>query len=124
MAAGEFRGVDLELRWDEGQGGSKVDVRDSDSKEGSKYTPPNSEQLFGIEIARVSPFCMLVSFEWTPNQAKVSPARTGPYKALMNYFTERLKFKIDRAELTFAKYEATNIKGPIWVKHKRNAMPS
>jgi vacuolar protein sorting-associated protein 13A/C len=31
---------------------------------------------------------------------------------MMNYFTQRLKFKIDRAELKFARYEAQNIKGP------------
>jgi hypothetical protein len=30
----------------------------------------------------------------------------------MNYFTRRLKFKIDKAELKFSRYEASNIKGP------------
>jgi vacuolar protein sorting-associated protein 13A/C len=30
----------------------------------------------------------------------------------MNYFTRKLKFKVDRATLKFSKYETSNVKGP------------
>ena len=113
-AAGEIAGVPLELEWDEGHGGYKVKVRDSQSliEEGSRYAPPNSEQLYDILLARVSPFVLVVSFDRSPVSSKNSPVKNGKNKALMNYFTQRLRFKIDRAELKFSKYEATHIKGP------------
>ncbi|KAL7576943.1 hypothetical protein ACA910_006700 [Epithemia clementina (nom. ined.)] len=113
-AAGEISGFALNLEWDEDHGGYKVQLKDSSSylEEGSRYTPPNSEKLFDIRVARVSPFVVLLSFDRTPVQSKYSPVKTGRNAALMNYFTQRLQFKIERAELKFAKYEAAHIKGP------------
>ena len=113
-AAGEIAGVPLELEWDKGHGGYKVKVRDSQSliEEGSRYAPPNSERLYDIRLARVSPFVLVVSFDRSSVSSRNSPVKNGKNKALMNYFTQRLRFKIDRAELKFSKYEATHIKGP------------
>ena len=109
-AAGEIAGVE----WDKGHGGYKVKVRDSQSliEEGSRYAPPNSERLYDIRLARVSPFVLVVSFDRSSVSSRNSPVKNGKNKALMNYFTQRLRFKIDRAELKFSKYEATHTKGP------------
>ena len=116
-AAGEFQGVNLELKWDDESNGYIVEVHEGNSSqyiegEGSRYTPPNSEQLYDVSRARVSPFVLLLSFERAQGKAKKDDANVGQYKALLNYFTQRMKFKIDRAELKFAKYEARDIRGP------------
>ena len=112
-AAGEISGFELDLAWDEDNGGYKVVQLASSVDESSRYTPPNSEKLYDIRVARVSPFVVLLSFARTPVKAKYTPMKNGKNAALMNYFTQRLQFKIDRAELKFAHYEARNIRGPI-----------
>jgi hypothetical protein len=114
-AAGEFSGVELELEWDEAHGGFKVQIRDAKAftEDGPRYTPPNSEQLYDIALARVSPFALVASFERTPIKSRYGATKRGKAgAALMNYFTQRLKSKIDKAELEFAQYQATQIRGP------------
>jgi hypothetical protein len=115
VAAGELAGVDMELKWDEEQEGYVVSFRDKESTNpdtGVKYTPPSSDRLYDIARARVSPFTTIVSFKRTPQSSRYKLIKGVRGSHIMNYFTKRLKFKIDQAELKFARYEAQNIKGP------------
>jgi hypothetical protein len=115
-AAGEFVGVDFELQYDDEHGGYTVCIKDKTSfiDEGSKYTPPSSDTLYDISRVRVSPFTVEVTFKRNPEASRyTSSSSEDRGAALMNYFTHRLKFKIDRAELKFARYEASNVKGPL-----------
>lgn len=116
MAAGEFVGVNMELKWDDDQGGYVVSF--TDKSEGQKidetaYTPPKSDQLYDINRARVSPFTMIVSFKRTPQASRYKLVKGVRGANIMNYFTHRLKFKIDKAELNFSRYDARSIKGPL-----------
>jgi vacuolar protein sorting-associated protein 13A/C len=115
VAAGELAGVDMELKWDEEQEGYAVTFRDkqsSTSDENVRYTPPSSDRLYDVACARVSPFTTVLSFKRTPQASRYKLIKGVRGSNIMNYFTKRLKFKIDRAELKFARYEAHNIKGP------------
>jgi hypothetical protein len=114
-AAGEFAGVDFELKYDDEHGGYMVCIKEKTSfiDEGSKYTPPSSDTLYDIRRVRVSPFTLEVTFKRSPEASRYkSLSGEDRGTALMNYFTHRLKFKIDKAELKFARYEASNVKGP------------
>lgn len=114
-AAGDMAGVDMELKWDEVHQGYVVSFSDKETSSmdsGVKYTPPSSDRLYDIARARVSPFTMVLSFKRTPQVSRYTLAKGGKVANLMNYFTKRVKFKIDRAELKFARYDAQNIKGP------------
>lgn len=114
-AAREFAGVNIELKWDEEHDGYVVSIRDRHSSyigDETKYTPPQSDQLYHITKARVSPFNIITSFTRNPQSSRYKKMSGVPGANLMNYFTRRLKFKIDKAELKFARYEANNIKGP------------
>jgi len=115
LAAGELSGVDLELKWDDDQDGYVVSFRDKKASAADgefSYTPPKSDKLFDIGRARVSPFTLLVSFKRNPQSSRYKRITGVRGANLMNYFTKRLKFKIERAELKFARYEARNVKGP------------
>lgn len=114
-AAGEFAGLDIELQWDEKLDEYKVLVLDKSTSHNvsrSGYTPPQSEKLYDVKRARVSPFKVVLSFKRAPEASRYKVRRGVRGAHLMNYFTQHLKFKIDRAELKFSRYEVQNVKGP------------
>ncbi|GAX23749.1 hypothetical protein FisN_12Hh327 [Fistulifera solaris] len=114
-AAGEFAGLEIELHWDEKHGEYKVVVLDKSTlRDASRsvYTPPQSAMLYDVKRARVSPFKVLLSFNRAPQASRYAVLRGVRGANLMNYFTQHLKFKIDRAELKFSRYEVQNVKGP------------
>jgi len=79
-----------------------------------KYQPPRSDKLYDIRIARVSPIRLQFSFQRQPQGSRYSNrASSAPGAKLMNYFTHRLKFTIQNADLKFSGYVAKNMKGPI-----------
>jgi hypothetical protein len=115
VAAAEFAGVDIQLNWDDEHGGYIVAVREKVSsymEEETKYTPPKSDTIYHIKKTRVSPFKVVVSFKRNPVASRYKLLRGVKGANLMNYFTRRLKFKIEKAELNFARYEVSDVKGP------------
>lgn len=115
-ASGDFAGYALKLEEDEEHGGFIVKIEDS-SKSGMQaefeYSPPKSDKLYDINMARVSPFAVLLSFKRNPQIARYKKVNSNVGgSAMMNYFSRRLKFTIDRAELNFARYEDRSLKGP------------
>jgi vacuolar protein sorting-associated protein 13A/C len=114
-ASGDFAGVVLKLEEDKEHGGFIVKIEDSRQslqKDEIKYTPPKSDTLYDVTLARVSPFSLLVSFRRNPHSTRYKKMQNTRGATLMNYFTQRLKFTIDRAELNFARYEDRTLKGP------------
>ena len=61
---------------------------------------------------RVSPFILLLSFKRQPQSSRYQLIRGSSGAKLTNYFTTRLKFTIDRADLRFQGYMVRDIKGP------------
>ncbi len=115
-ASGDFAGYALKLEEDNEHGGFIVKIEDTSqagTKKGAEYAPPKGDTLYDINVARVSPFSLLVSFKRNPqiDRYKKVNSRVGG-SALMNYFSRKLKFTIDRAELNFARYEDRSLKGP------------
>jgi hypothetical protein len=111
-ASGELAGLALKLEEDTEHGGyivSMVDDKSLRQDDHMKYTTPQSDKLYDINLARVSPFALLVSFRRTPQASRYKDVRGAN---LMNYFTQRLKFTIENAELRFARYENRTLKGP------------
>ena len=118
VSTAELAGIDVKLEWEEEDGGYIVVVKDlsttsfADFDTEASYTPPQSGTLYDINKARVSPFEMVVSFRRRPQSSRYKHLQDVRGAKIMNYFTQRMKFKIDRAELKFARYEASSIKGP------------
>lgn len=116
VAASDFAGVDIELKWDDEHDGYNVSIKERKSSfldmEG-QYYPPQSDTIYDLAKMRVSPFSVVVSFKRTPQSTRYKKLKGVKGANIMNYFTHRLKFKIEKAELKFARYEATNVKGPI-----------
>lgn len=113
-AAGDFAGVAIELTWDEKHDGFAVAFKEKNVSyiEHGHYTPPKSDLLYQLGRLRVSPFSMLVSFKRDPLSSRYKKLRGVRGANIMNYFTRHLKFKIEKAELKFARYEARDVKGP------------
>ncbi|CAJ1900911.1 unnamed protein product [Cylindrotheca closterium] len=85
---------------------------ESSKVERVSYTPPRVDQLYELDLTRVSPFALLVSFRRTPDESRYEMAQNVRGAALTNYFTRKLKFSIDKAKLKFGKYENKSLKGP------------
>lgn len=114
-AAAEFAGVAIQLNWDDEHDGYVVAVREKISsymEEETKYTPPKSDTIYHIKKTRVSPFKIIVSFKRNPQSSRYKLLQGFKGAHLMNYFTRQLKFKIEKAELNFARYEVSDVKGP------------
>ena len=114
VAAAEFAGVDVQMDWDEENEGYTVKIRErNDARvEETKYTPPKSDTIYHIKKTRISPFKIVVSFKRNPQSTRYKLHRGVKGANVMNYFTRRLKFKIDKAELAFAQYDVNDVKGP------------
>ena len=112
-ASGELAGFTLKLEEDEEHGGFIVKMEESDEEHlDVQYTVPKTDKLYDIALARVSPFAVVVSFQRNPQASRYKKLQNVRGANLMNYFTQRLKFTIDRAELNFARYEKKSLKGP------------
>jgi hypothetical protein len=116
-ATGEVAGFQLKFEEDEDHGGYIIKIADagkSSSKDtmSYKYTAPKADTLYDIALTRVSPFTMVVSFRRSPEATRYKEVMNAPGAALTNYFTRKLKFTIDKAELNFARYEDRTLKGP------------
>lgn len=117
VSTAQLAGVDLKMEWDDEQGEYTVSMKDMSAQtrdfdtEGS-YTPPTSETLYDVNKARVSPFEVQVSFVRRPQASRYQHLQDVRGAKLMNYFTQKLKFKVDRADLKFSRYETSSVKGP------------
>jgi len=117
-AGGDVAGYTLAFEEDEEHGGYIVKIEDSSKQrlkdsEVQKYTPPKVDTLYDIALTRVSPFTIVVSFRRSADSSRYKNSKkvTGT-AAVTNYFTRKLKFTIDKAELNFARYEDKTLKGP------------
>ncbi|KAL7530558.1 hypothetical protein ACHAWF_003433 [Thalassiosira exigua] len=118
LATTDLAGVDLDLKWDDKAGKFSVAIsdprlRDADDLDlDGKYRPPRSDKLYDVKKLRVSPFIVLLSFKRQPQSSRYKLARGVRGAKLTNYFTTRLKFTIDRADLRFQGFVVREIKGP------------
>ena len=113
-AASNFGGYNITLVPDEDHGGYVASISDHKAsfiEDESKYTPPSSSTLFLFEKVFVSPFSLILSFDRRPNKSRYDKKRNTRGANLMNYFTRRLKFKIDRAELKYKDFSVTDVRG-------------
>lgn len=118
-ASGEVSGFTIKYENDENDN-YVIKIEDSSGNSHSKvavknqYTAPAADVLYDIALARVSPFTIVVSFRRSPELARYKKAQiNGPGAAVTNYFTRKLKFTIDKAELNFGRYEDRTLKGPL-----------
>lgn len=111
-ATGELASPGMRLKFDVDHGGYVVsfDEEKAAADNATKYSPPSTGSIYDINKARVSPFSLILTFKRNPQAARYGTNITGGQ--IVKYFTQRLKFKIENADLTFASYETTNLKGP------------
>ena len=77
----------------------------------TKYSPPRTGSIYDINKTRVSPFSLILTFKRNPEAARYANNNVSGGQ-IVKYFTQRLKFKIENADLTFGSYQTTNLKGP------------
>ena len=113
-AAAEFAGMDVKLTWNEEHDGYVVSIREKTTfiEDETKYVPPRSDTIYNIKKTRVSPFKLIVSFKRSPQVSRYGLSAGVRGANIMNYFTRQLKFKVEKAELTFRRYEVSDVKGP------------
>jgi hypothetical protein len=117
-ASGEVSGFTLKYENDD-HDNYVIKIEDTGGKSRSKpseknqYTAPAADTLYDIALARVSPFTIVVSFRRSPDLARYKKVNNAPGAAVTNYFTRKLKFTIDKAELNFSRYEDRTLKGPL-----------
>jgi len=112
VATGELASTAMQLKWDVEHGGYVISFDDNGVPDASeKYTPPRTGSIYDINKARVSPFTLILSFKRNPQASRYSN-QNAKGSQIVKYFTQRLKFTIDNADLTFSSYETTNLKGP------------
>ena len=63
-------------------------------------------------FVRVSPVSLIVSFKRTPVASRYKKVMNTRGAKLMNYFTQSLKFTVDKAEINFCGYIEKHIRGP------------
>jgi len=68
--------------------------------------------LFSVRAARVSPVLLLVSFKRQPQMSRYTAVHKVTGAKLVHYFTTRLKFTLENAEVRFPGYLQKNIRGP------------
>jgi hypothetical protein len=104
-AAGEFAGVEMNLKWDDKSEGYMIVYKDqaNAANEAFSYSPPQSDKLYDVRKVRVSPFSLVVSFKREPLSSRYKVLRGVRGANVMNYFTRQLKFTVENAELAFAK---------------------
>jgi len=117
-ASGEVSGFSLKCENDD-EDNYVIKIQDAGGESPSKpletnqYSAPAADTLYDIALARVSPFAIVVSFRRSPELARYKKVHNAPGAALTNYFTRKLKFTIDKAELNFTRYEDRTLKGPL-----------
>lgn len=110
-ATAELASAGMMLKWDTEHGGYVVSFDEKASIDNrTKYSPPRTGSIYDINKTRVSPFSLTLTFKRNPQAMRYSNSVSGGQ--IVKYFTQRLKFKIENAELTFGSYETTNLKGP------------
>mmetsp|Transcript_10115 Transcript_10115/g.22639 ORF Transcript_10115/g.22639 Transcript_10115/m.22639 type:complete len:3425 (-) Transcript_10115:94-10368(-) len=118
-ATAALAGIEIQLKWDAAAGtfvvstvdtATTADRQELDSTE--TYRPPQSDKMYDVRTARVSPISLLVSFKRQPERSRYQLVRGVRGAKLMNYVTTRLKFTVDKADIRFAGYIARNVKGP------------
>lgn len=116
-ASGEVSGFTLKYENDENDN-YVLKIEDagktqSNLSEKNQYTAPSVDTLYDIALARVSPFTLVVSFRRNPELARYQKVQNSPGAAVTNYFTRKLKFTIDKAELKFSRFRDRTLKGPM-----------
>ena len=116
VAISELAGVNLDVNEADEGISSKVETERLSSKvlweQEAVYTPPQSDKLFDIKVASVSPVKLLVSFKRQPQASRYQRISNIKFAKLVNYFIRQLNFTVDNAELNFAGYKVMDVKGP------------
>jgi vacuolar protein sorting-associated protein 13A/C len=120
LAIGELSGIDIELSWDEINGEYSVVVmhlpleeRASEKLKNGVYRSPGNDRLLSIRVASVSPVAFKLSFRRQPQKSRYTASNQVAVGAnFVNYFTTRLKFTVDNAEIRFPGFIEKQVKGP------------
>ena len=118
VATADLSGVDMHLEFDEGTGEYEVSTKKvertdelAQGKDYEIYEILPSEKLYDIAIVRVSPMKLIVSFLREPDASRYGKASGVIGARAINYFTTKMTFTVDRANLSFAGYAARHVKG-------------
>lgn len=116
-ASSEFSRVDTKVNWDETTETFTVEAVDvnlseDDIDEDGTYRAPRSDMIFAVKKMQVWPSAFQVSFRRQPQTARYQRVKNVQTAKIVNYFTKKLNFTVDKAHLRFAGFTLNNAKGP------------
>ena len=107
--------IELELLEDDDDNVNfEVIIHRSKFYQPTKYSDPEYSTFFNIDLATVSPFVLIFTLETSPQELRKQRVQlSGPLAAPWVFFAENMKFKIDKANLSFSQFQASDIRGPL-----------
>ncbi len=117
-ASMEFAALDTHIEWDPHTETFKVETiempvtQDDEIDEEGNYNAPHSNALYTVKKASVLPTSFLVSFKRQPQNSRYQKVQNVRGAKLIDYFTKKLNFTVDRARLKFSGFKVHNVKGP------------
>jgi len=114
----EFAALDTNIEYDSENDTFEVEAievpitQDNDIDEEGNYNAPRSNALYAVKKASVLPTSFLVSFKRQPQGSRYKKVQNVRGAKLIDYFTKKLNFTVDRAKLKFSGFQVENVKGP------------
>jgi vacuolar protein sorting-associated protein 13A/C len=118
VAISEFSSLETDIKWDNNSKSFCVSARevddnaDDDIEEDGTYRAPRGDMLLAVKKMYVSQSAFLLSFKRQPQAARYKKVQNIGTAKILNYFTKKLNFTVDRARLKFASFSLNNVKGP------------
>lgn len=118
IAISEFSSMNTDVNWDDDTKSFRVSAReadvntDDDIEEDGTYKAPRGDILLAVKKMYVSQSAFLLSFKRQPQTARYKQVQNIGSAKIVNYFTKKLNFTVDRARLKFASFSLNNVKGP------------
>jgi hypothetical protein len=118
VAISEFSSLETDVKWDEDSKSFYVSAKevevsaDDDLEEDGTYKAPRGDILLAVKKMYVWQSAFLLSFKRQPQAARYKQVQNIGSAKIVNYFTKKLNFTVDRARLKFAGFSLNNVKGP------------
>jgi hypothetical protein len=112
VAISELAGVHSKYGGSEGLILNEEPRSNAESENDAIYTPPQSDKLFDVKVAVVSPVKMIVSFKRQPHSSRYQLIKDFKFARTVNYFVSKLNFTVEQASISFSGYKTTDVKGP------------
>jgi vacuolar protein sorting-associated protein 13A/C len=116
-ASETFSAVDSNIKWNPQLQIFEVEVIDGTSgnttNEYGNYEVPRNISIYHVKRASVLPTSFILSFKRQPQASRYQNVQNIKGAKIVDYFSKKLNFTVDKAHLRFSGFNITNVKGPL-----------